>query len=92
MSLCENEKNQNGDGRKKTSYPCMKTRKLRLGPFSLSFQTLFRSYQFLKNSMVTPWRISVTTGRLWVKPEKARRLRKGPFSLSFQALSRSPIF
>jgi hypothetical protein len=65
-----------------------KARKLRLGPFSLSFRTLSRSYQFLKNSMVTPWRISVTTGRLWLMPEKARRLRKGSiffvFSSSFQ--------
>jgi hypothetical protein len=38
--------------------------------------------------MVTPWRILVTTGRLWVMPEKNKRLRKVPilfvFSSSYQ--------
>jgi hypothetical protein len=83
-----------------------KARRLRMGPFSLSLQTISRSYQFFIISMVTPWRISVTTARVWVTagrvwvtagkvwemPEKARRLKMGPFSLSFQAISRSPIF
>jgi hypothetical protein len=70
-----------------------KARRLRMGPFSSSFQTLSRSSQFFLKSTVTLWRIPVTAGRVWVTagrvwltagkvwvmPEKARRLRMGPF-------------